>query len=120
MKMTEIRKTKLKNFLSDCEMEIFSQLTSIKCKCFFTMLLYGYLIRKTEISDSQEINIHHICNMTGVSRNTVQKAFRELLSLELVSLANDAKQRFANQPHKIVVNRNSVLNDNTKLINGEI
>jgi DNA-binding transcriptional regulator YhcF (GntR family) len=84
------------------------------------MLLYGYLIRNAGDFNAVEINIHHICNKTNVSRNTVQKAFRELLKLELVSLADDGKQRFTNQPHKIVVNRNSVLNDNTKLKNGVI
>jgi predicted transcriptional regulator len=118
MKMTKRRKAKLKNFIDCCDEGILTQLESIKCKCFFTMLLYSYLSENAVVDEPIVVNIHHIYYMTNVSRNTIQKAFRELLKLGFIALADDDRLKFSNQPHKVIVNKNSDLVNSINLTSG--
>jgi len=96
-KRTHINNKQLAEFYSGLHVKFSEKVYEIKFKCFFTLYLYLYLksqaksyyeddpSRVFNLSKPIDFNIQHIVDKSGVARNTVKRAFKELLQLRFIN-----------------------------------
>ena len=96
-KRTHLNNKQLAEFYSGLYVKFSEKVYEIKFKCFFTLYLYLYLksqaksyyeddpSRVFNLSKPIDFNIQHIVDKSGVARNTVKRAFKELLQLRFIN-----------------------------------
>lgn len=109
MQLTENRLNRMEDFMKLCDAEYHPTFDGMRCKCFFTKWMYGYLKSKAFeykkdaiVSDAFEINLLRVSKLANLSRNTTKKAFRELIKLGLIMIIKD-EDRYPNECYKITL-----------------
>ena len=87
---------KLKEFFGKLPVEFTDKMYEIKFKCSFTLYLFLYFKsqaksyyedppRPFNLSMPIDVNLQRIVKMSGIARNTVKRAFEELLQLRFIN-----------------------------------
>ena len=96
-KRTHLNNKQLAEFYSGLNVNFTDKVYEIKFKCYFTLYLYLYLKsqaksyyeeepeRPFNLSKPIDFNIQHVVDKSGVARNTVKRAFKELLQLRFIN-----------------------------------
>ena len=99
-KNTHFNNAKLKTIMGKINCDISIKLYDIPFNCFFSIYLYLLLKSKVKFMDwcempyyyriavTQDFNINRLSKETGICRNTIRKAFQELVKFKLVEITD--------------------------------
>ena len=99
-RLRHFKNEKLKKIFEENPVEFSEKLYTIPFKCFFSFYLFLLLKKYVQfinwcetpyyyrIAESQDLNINKLSKETGVCRNSIRKAFYELVKMKLVEISN--------------------------------
>lgn len=99
-RLSHFNNAKLKSIYDKCQVEFSPVLYEIPFQSYFSFYLYLILKSKVTFMDwfdmpsyyrlavSQDLNINQLHNETGVCRNTIRKAFKELVRYRMVEITD--------------------------------
>lgn len=114
--LSHFNNQKLKNIYEKYQIEYSPVLYEIPFKCYFSFYLYLILKSKVKFMDwmecpphyriavSQDFNVNRLHYETGICRNIIRKAFRELVNLRMVELTDYCKPEHKSCKSILVLN----------------
>ena len=99
-RLSHFNNPKLKTIFENYQVEFSPVLYEIPFKCYFSFYLYLILKSQVKFMDwadmkyyykiavSQDMNINKLHKETGICRNTIRKAFRELLHMRMIEITD--------------------------------
>lgn len=115
-RLSHFNSPKLKAILENYQVEFSSVLYEIPFKCYFSFYLYMILKSQVRFMDwldmpyyykiavSQDMNINKIHKQTGICRNTIKKAFRELVNFRMIEITDYVKPEHKSTKSILVFN----------------
>jgi hypothetical protein len=115
-RLSHFNNPKLKEIYEKYQVEISPVLYTIKFTCYFSFYLYIILKSQVKFMDwvdmpyyyriaiSQDVNINKLHYETGICRNTIRKAFRELVKLRMIEITDYCKPEHKSCKSILVLN----------------